>query len=150
MRQSCIYGPRQFGIEDQGWVAWFTIAAVCGRPVTIYGDGKQVRDVLHVEDLVQAYEAAIERRDEASGQAFNLGGGPANVMSLLELLDLLRQRVGREMELLWAEPRIGDQPVFVCDLGKARERLGWCPRIGVKEGVARLLEWVKENRELFG
>jgi CDP-paratose 2-epimerase len=85
-RQSCIYGTRQFGIEDQGWVAWFTIAAVLGKQITIYGDGKQIRDVLHVEDLVRAYKAAIANHEQASGGAFNIGGGPTNTMSLLELL----------------------------------------------------------------
>ncbi len=83
-RQSCIYGPRQFGIEDQGWVAWFTIAAVLQKPITIYGDGKQIRDVLHVEDLVGAYQAAIEHQEIANGQAFNIGGGASKTLSLME------------------------------------------------------------------
>lgn len=149
MRQSCIYGPRQFGIEDQGWVAWLTIAAVLGKQVTIYGDGKQIRDVLHVADLARAYEAAVERRSDVSGEAFNIGGGPANTLSLLELLSQLEQELGRETPLAWSDWRPGDQPVFVCDLHKAAHRLGWQPRIGAKEGVTQLLEWVKRNQELF-
>lgn len=148
-RQSCIYGTRQFGIEDQGWVAWFTIAAVLGKPITIYGDGKQIRDVLYVEDLCRAYAAAIQHRDIACGQAFNIGGGPASTMSLLELLALLGSELGMELEPKWAAWRPGDQPVFVCDIAKARERLGWRPEINVREGVGQLFEWVRINGDLF-
>lgn len=149
-RQSCIYGTRQFGIEDQGWVAWFAIAGVLEKPITIFGDGKQIRDVLHVDDLVGAYMAAIANRDKARGEAFNIGGGPSNTMSLLELLAHLESVLGRPIPLSWADWRPGDQPVFVCNIDKARERLGWQPRIGVKEGVGQLIEWVRENRSLFG
>lgn len=149
MRQSCIYGPRQFGIEDQGWLAWFVIAAVCGRPLTIYGDGKQVRDVLHVDDLVRAYERAFELRAASSGQAFNLGGGPANTLSLLELVHALEAKLGKTIPLAFSPTRVGDQPVFVCDVTKAREMLGWSPEVGWADGVGRLFEWVTGNRELF-
>ncbi|MGR8934976.1 MAG: SDR family NAD(P)-dependent oxidoreductase [Gammaproteobacteria bacterium] len=148
-RQSCIYGTRQFGIEDQGWVAWFTIAAVLGKNITIYGDGKQIRDVLHVEDLVRAYESAILHRDAASGQAFNIGGGPENTMSLLELLAYLKEALNIDIPLQWDVWRPGDQPVFVCDLGKAREILGWQPQIAVRDGVKALSAWVSENADLF-
>jgi CDP-paratose 2-epimerase len=148
-RQSCIYGTRQFGIEDQGWVAWFTIAAVLGKQITIYGDGKQIRDVLHVDDLARAYEAAINHREAASGQAFNIGGGPGNTMSLRELLAYLEQTLGIDIPLQWADWRPGDQPVFVCDLSKARARLGWQPQIGVQDGVRQLIHWVRDNKQLF-
>lgn len=148
-RQSCIYGTRQFGIEDQGWVAWFTIAAVLGKQITIYGNGKQIRDVLHVKDLTRAYEAAITNRDAASGQAFNIGGGPANTMSLLELLSYLEQELDINIPLLWDVWRPGDQPVFVCDLNKAKQRIGWQPEINVQEGVKDLIHWVRDNEELF-
>ena len=148
-RQSCIYGTRQFGIEDQGWVAWFTIAAVLGKPITIYGDGKQIRDVLQVEDLARAYEAVYLHRDQASGQAFNIGGGPGNTMSLLELLGYLEVELGIEIPLRWSNWRPGDQPVFVCNLDKAERLLGWRPRIGVRDGVRQLIHWVRENRGLF-
>jgi CDP-paratose 2-epimerase len=149
MRQSCIYGTRQFGIEDQGWVAWFTIAAVLGKPITIYGDGKQIRDVLHVRDLARAYEAAVDHASEVSGQAFNIGGGPGNTLSLLELLALLEGDLGIRIPLRWDDWRPGDQPVFVCDLAKAREQLGWAPTIGVREGVRELAQWVSANPGLF-
>ncbi len=148
-RQSCIYGTRQFGIEDQGWVAWFTIAHVLDKPITIYGDGKQIRDVLHVTDLCQAYGAAIENRDQATGQAFNIGGGPQNTLSLLELLDHLKRFLGKQSPLSWDDWRPGDQPVFVCDLTKARETLGWSPEVSVEDGVEGLAGWVAENQELF-
>jgi CDP-paratose 2-epimerase len=149
LRQSCIYGTRQFGIEDQGWVAWFTIAAVLGKTITIYGDGKQIRDVLHVNDLVRAYEAAASHPEQAAGQAFNIGGGPGNTMSLLELLAYLQDELKITIPLKWDDWRPGDQPVFVCNLDKARERLGWSPRISVREGVKDLSQWVSQNAELF-
>lgn len=148
-RQSCIYGTRQFGIEDQGWVAWFTIAHVLNKPITIYGDGKQIRDVLHVNDLCRAYEAAIENAAKATGQAFNIGGGPKNTLSLLELLAFLKEFLGKQSALTWDKWRPGDQPVFVCDLTKAKTMLGWSPAINVQSGVTDLSAWVAENPELF-
>lgn len=148
-RQSCIFGTRQFGIEDQGWVAWFTIAAVLGKQITIYGDGKQIRDVLHVDDLARAYEAAYEHRDAIAGQAFNIGGGPGNTMSLLELLAYLEAELGIKIPLKWSDWRPGDQPVFVCNLDKAQRLLGWQPTIGVREGVRQLIHWVRDNAGLF-
>jgi len=148
-RQSCIYGPHQFGIEDQGWVAWFAIRAMQGLPVTIYGDGKQVRDVLFVEDLIAAYNAAIERIDTVAGRAYNMGGGPANTLSLLELLGLLDARYGQPTPHSFDEWRPGDQLVFVADIRKAEADLGWRPRVSASEGVNRLLDWLEANRRLF-
>ena len=148
-RQSCIYGPRQFGIEDQGWVAWFTIASVLGRPLTIYGDGKQIRDILHVDDLLQAFDAVIDRKDKVNGQAFNIGGGPDNTMSLIELIDYLETELRKKIPIKWDDWRPGDQQVFVCNIIKANEFLGWTPKIQVKQGVKQLISWVKENKHLF-
>ncbi len=148
-RQSCIYGTRQFGIEDQGWVAWFTIASVLKKQITIYGDGKQIRDVLHAGDLVRAYQAAYEKRGQSSGQAFNIGGGPRNTLSLLELIAQLEQKLGEKIPLKWSGWRPGDQPVFVCDVAKAERLLGWRPAIGVREGVDELIAWARDNRRLF-
>ncbi len=148
-RQSCIYGTRQLGIEDQGWVAWFTIAATLDKTLTIFGNGKQIRDVLWVEDLVRAYAAAIERREAASGHAFNIGGGPVNTLSLLELLRYLQDSLGKSVAPRWADWRPGDQPVFVCNLAKAQARLGWAPQVGVPAGVEHLITWVRANAELF-
>ena len=149
LRQSCIYGERQMGIEDQGWVAWFTIAHVLDKPITIYGDGKQIRDVLHVKDLCRVYEAAMQNQETAIGQAFNIGGGPQNTLSLRELLAFLKQFLGKQSPLSWDDWRPGDQPVFVCDLTKVRDKLGWQPEIGVQKGVKDLAAWVSENPELF-
>jgi CDP-paratose 2-epimerase len=128
-RQSCIYGPHQFGVEDQGWVAWFIIAALLGRPLTIYGDGKQVRDVLHVDDLARLYEMAAMNADKVNGKAYNIGGGPENAISLLELLALLEKRLGRPVPRAKADWRRGDQPVYVSDLSRVSTDLGWRPSI---------------------
>jgi CDP-paratose 2-epimerase len=148
-RQSCIYGMWQFGIEDQGWVAWLTIAAVLGKKITIYGDGKQTRDVLHVQDLARAYEAAFDRREAVTGQAFNIGGGPNNAMSLLELIGYLEQELDIRVPLRWSDWRPGDQPVFICNLAKAKRLLAWEPKIPVREGVGQLIRWVRDNKKLF-
>ena len=149
LRQSCIYGPRQFGIEDQGWVAWFTIAAMLDKEITVYGDGKQIRDVLHVEDLVAAYQAAIDNRQRISGTAINIGGGPSNTLSLLELLDYLEKTLEKKITPSWDGWRPGDQPVFVCDLDKAKEEMDWQPTISVDQGVVKLIHWVQQNASLF-
>jgi CDP-paratose 2-epimerase len=148
-RKSCIYGPRQFGIEDQGWVAWFTIAAVLSLPITIYGDGKQVRDILYVDDLVAAYRAAYRHIDRAAGEVFNIGGGPEYTLSLLELLEMLGELVGRKIPVTYAATRPGDQVIYVSDVRKADHDLGWRPTIDPRQGVARLYEWVTANQKLF-
>ncbi|HET92373.1 MAG TPA: NAD-dependent epimerase/dehydratase family protein [Chloroflexi bacterium] len=150
LRQSCIYGPRQMGVEDQGWVAWFIIAVVTGKPITIYGDGKQVRDVLFVEDLLDAYDAAVARIDVAGGQVYNVGGGPAFTMSVwAEFGPILEGLVGRPVAVAWADWRPGDQRIYVSDIRRAERDLGWRPRVGVREGIERLYEWVAGHRHLF-
>jgi CDP-paratose 2-epimerase len=150
-RQSCIYGQRQMGVEDQGWVAWFVIAAVSGKPITIYGNGKQVRDLLHVDDLVRAFQLATEQIDVTKGQVYNLGGGPANTLSIwAEFGPLLKELTGCEVvPAAWRDWRPGDQPVFVADVNKARREFGWAPQVSVRDGIARLVEWVRANPELF-
>lgn len=148
-RQSCIYGERQFGVEDQGWVAWFAIAAILGRPLTIFGDGRQVRDLLHVDDLVAAYELGFEHPEAISGQAFNLGGGPANTLSLLELIALLEGILRRRLAFRTADCRPGDQKVFVSNVAKASQRLGWAPTVSCEDGVQRLVSWVNANRAML-
>lgn len=145
-RQSCIYGQRQFGVEDQGWVAHFIISAVLGRPMTIYGDGKQVRDLLFVDDLVDAYEKAVKNIRRTAGQIYNIGGGPANTLSLLELLAKLEPLVGKKIRCPFAAPRPGDQLIYVSDIRRARRDFGWAPKISVPEGVERLHAWVAANR----
>ena len=150
LRQSCIYGPRQFGIEDQGWVAWFVIAALLGKPITIYGDGKQVRDVLYVDDLLDAYDAAIDRIDLAAGQVYNVGGGPENTLSIWHQFGpILESLLGEEIPVTHADWRPGDQRVYVSDIRKAQRELGWQPQVSVQDGIRRLFEWVRAHRNLF-
>ncbi|MAG21757.1 MAG: CDP-paratose 2-epimerase [Candidatus Diapherotrites archaeon] len=148
-RQSCIYGQRQFGIEDQGWVAWFTIASALDKQLTIFGDGKQIRDILHVDDLIRAYGLATEQIEKVKGQIFNIGGGAENTMSLLELLAFLEEFFGKKIDVKHGDWRPGDQPVYVSDISKAKEVFGWAPKIGVKDGVKKLYDWVLENKEMF-
>ena len=149
-RQSCIYGPRQWGIEDQGWLAWMMIAAVTGKQITIYGDGKQVRDILHVHDLLNAYDAAVEKIDRAKGEIYNIGGGPRNMLAVwTEFGPILERLMGRKIEVAHADWRPGDQRVFYADFSKAKRELGWEPKIDLEQGLEMLFNWVKENRDLF-
>jgi len=149
-RQSCIYGPRQFGVEDQGWVAWFIIAVLLNRSITIYGDGKQVRDLLYVEDLLDAYDAATARIDQAAGQVYNVGGGTENQLSIWEeFRPLLEQMAGHPIAIDRGDWRPGDQRIYVSDIRKAARELDWKPQISVGEGINRLYRWVKDNLRLF-
>jgi CDP-paratose 2-epimerase len=148
-RQSCIYGYRQFGVEDQGWVAWFMIASQLERPITIYGDGKQVRDILFIDDLLDAYDAAFAAGKVAWGRAYNIGGGRGNVLSLLELIAYIEKRRGTKLPYDLAEWRPGDQKIFMSDIRRARSELGWEPKTGCLQGLGLLYEWVAENKGLF-
>ncbi len=143
-RQSCIYGPRQFGNEDQGWVMYFTKAALEGNPITIYGDGKQIRDILHVDDLIAAYEAGIERIDHTSGQIFNIGGSPRNTISLLELIAWLERTLQKKVSYSFADWRPGDQKVYVSDVSALKSIVGWEPKIEREQGLQSLLTWAQE------
>ena len=145
-RMSCIYGRRQMGTEDQGWVAHFLIRALAGEPITIYGDGKQVRDILDVSDAVDAYVSAFDRAGEVAGNAFNLGGGPSNAISLLELLDEIRAVTDRRVELDFRDWRQGDQRWYVSDTAKAREALGLRAPLAWRKGVASLASWLASER----
>lgn len=151
LRQSCIYGPHQFGIEDQGWVAWFVIAAVTRRPIKIYGDGKQVRDLLFIEDLLDIYDLVLEKIDIAAGQVYNIGGGPENAVSVWrEFGPLLERLMGREiMTENGGDWRLGDQRVYISNIHKAVQELDWKPKINVENGSRRLLAWVQANRGYF-
>jgi CDP-paratose 2-epimerase len=146
-RMSCIYGPHQHGNEDQGWVAHFLIRALDGEPLTVYGDGAQVRDVLYVDDLVDAMLLARDNAGLLAGRAFNIGGGPDSTTSLLELVDLIDELHGERPELAFAEERQGDQRYYVSDARAFRQATGWRPRVGVAEGVAELYRWLVEARE---
>jgi CDP-paratose 2-epimerase len=150
-RQSTIYGPRQFGVEDQGYLSWFVIAAVMGKPITIYGDGKQVRDMLYVEDLLAAYDLAIEKIDIAAGKVYNVGGGSENTTSIWqELGPKLESLLGQEIQVNWVSDwRPGDQRIYISDIGKIKRELGWRPQVNFDEGIQRIFNWVRDNRALF-
>jgi CDP-paratose 2-epimerase len=145
-RMSCIYGPHQLGTEDQGWVAHFLIQALEGRPITLYGDGRQVRDILFVDDLVDAMLLAQRAMPTDSGRVFNIGGGPDNTVSLLELLQLIGDRIGRAPAVGFDDWRPGDQRYFVSDTRGFEQVTGWRPVVGVREGVARLADWLADRR----
>ena len=147
-RMSCIYGPHQFGTEDQGWVAHFLISALEDKPITIYGNGKQVRDILYVEDLTNAFVLAHKNIDKLAGQAFNIGGGPGSTVSLLEILDIIREKGGKEMDVSFEDWRTGDQYYYVSNTSKFKEATGWEPKYSVDEGVENLLRWLCENRNI--
>ena len=147
-RMSCIYGTRQFGVEDQGWVAWFTLATLVEKPITIYGDGKQVRDILYVTDLVNAYDSFLKKRDTLHHGVYNMGGGMENTISLLELLDILEDLTGKRSDIKFDDWRPSDQKVYISDTTKAKKDLGWNTKIGVKEGVKNLVDWVKSSNTI--
>ncbi|MGQ9513774.1 MAG: NAD-dependent epimerase/dehydratase family protein [Thermoproteota archaeon] len=146
-RMSCIYGERQIGVEDQGWLAWFAGATIFGKPITIYGTGKQVRDVLYVGDLVAAIESFL--RGNGRSGIFNIGGGAEFTLSLLELLEMLEKLTKKKTLIRFSDWRPSDQKVYISDISKAREQLSWKPSVTPLEGVGRLVSWVQENKELF-
>ncbi len=146
-RQSAIYGERQFGVEDQGWLAHFVISATLGRPITIYGDGKQVRDMLYVGDLARAFERAVDQIDTVRGRVFNIGGGPGFTLTIWsETGPMLEKLSGRTLDVRYGTWRPGDQKVYVSDIRKAGRELGWKPEVGPQDGLARLWQWAQENR----
>jgi CDP-paratose 2-epimerase len=150
MRQSCIYGYRQFGIEDQGWIAWFIIAGIKKFPISIYGNGKQVRDVLFIDDLLDAYDSAVERITVAAGQVYNIGGGSNNTISVwVEFGQMLEGFLNEHIPLKYRDWRPGDQPIYISDIRKAERELGWHPKVSVKQGIPLLCEWIRENEHLF-
>jgi CDP-paratose 2-epimerase len=148
-RQSCIYGPNQFGIEDQGWVAWFTIATLMNKDITIYGDGKQIRDVLYVGDLVDLYEKAILNKDIVSGKIYNIGGGPSFTLSLVELIGVLEERFKRKIDRKHSDWRPGDQKVYVSDISKIIADLGWQPTTDLHKGINEMANWIEASKEIL-
>jgi len=149
-RQSCIYGPHQFGVEDQGWVAWFIIALANNKNITIYGNGKQVRDLLYIDDLISAYDKASNNIGVTRGQIYNIGGGCKNTMSIwLEFKPILEKLFRRKIDVKFSDWRPGDQPIFVSDIGKAKKDFGWEPKVEVESGIRKLYEWVWKNKNIF-
>jgi CDP-paratose 2-epimerase len=149
-RQSCIYGPRQYGIEDQGWIAWFIIALTKKKTISIYGNGKQVRDLLYIDDLISAYDLAYKNVKKITNRIFNIGGGPGNTISVwLELKPLLVKLFKHEINVNFLPARKGDQPIYVSDIRKAKDILGWEPKVSIKDGVKELFDWVHANKNIF-
>ena len=149
-RQGAVYGPRQFGVEDQGWAAWFIIAAVTGKPIAIFGDGKQVRDMCHVRDLGRVYDLAIANIDRVAGEVYNIGGGPENTLSIWKEFGMqLEEMMGRPIPVQYKDWRPGDQRVNIQDVSKAYAELGWKPEIRVRDGLQDLYDWVAGNPEMF-
>jgi CDP-paratose 2-epimerase len=144
-RMSCIYGPHQHGNEDQGWVAHFLIQARARQPITIFGDGMQVRDVLFADDLVNAFQLALENSERLAGLAYNIGGGPRNTLSLLELLDLIAELEGDRPPVRFENWRVGDQRYYVSDTRAFETATGWKARVEVRDGVRRLHSWLVES-----
>ena len=141
LRMSCIYGPHQFGTEDQGWVAHFLIRALRGEPISVYGDGRQVRDILHVDDAVAAYRLLLQNIDLAQGQAYNLGGGPQNAVSVRRVLREIEEIAGRPLDIRQGEWRAGDQLYFVADTRRLSETLGWAAASSWRDGLRQLHDW---------
>ena len=147
-RMSCIYGTRQFGFEDQGWVAWFVIANLTGQDIVVYGDGKQVRDLLYVDDLVEAYDKFIN--SDIKHDVFNIGGGPRNTTSLLEFISLVEQKTGIKFRKIEHKDwRPSDQKVYISDISKVSKALSWKPGITIEKGLEKLIEWVGANNKFF-
>jgi CDP-paratose 2-epimerase len=143
LRMSCIYGPRQFGTEDQGWIAHFMLQSIRRCPITIFGDGLQVRDTLHIDDAVDAWLRILDGIDAVRGRIFNLGGGPKNAISLLELLDLIAQSRGERPEVRFSGWRPGDQPWYVSDIRALATAVGWQPRVTLRDGLRTLERWLE-------
>jgi CDP-paratose 2-epimerase len=148
-RMSCIYGPRQMGCEDQGWVAFFLIQAQMKRGITIFGDGKQVRDVLYVEDLIDALMKAWEHKSRTSGRAYNIGGGPERTLSLLEFITIIQNRLNLPLPHEFSDWRPGDQKVYVSDIRQAARDMEWTPKTSPEEGIGKLVLWIQKNQYLF-
>lgn len=145
LRQSCIYGSHQFGNEDQGWVAFFAKQILKKRPITIYGTGKQVRDILYISDLLACYDQALKKINQTQGQIYNIGGGKDCSVSLLELIGLIERLTGNQVKLKYDKERPGDQKVFYVNFEKAKKDFAWQPKVNVEQGVMRLLEWLKTH-----
>lgn len=150
-RHSSMYGSRQFATYDQGWVGWFTQKAMekyinpsC-EPFTISGNGKQVRDILHADDMINLYFTALSNIDKICGQAYNIGGTMEQSLSLLELFDVLNSKLNVKLEFIQLPQRLSDQKVFVADTTKIRDKLGWEPRVSTNEGISKMVDWIKET-----
>jgi len=150
LRQSCIYGPRQFGVEDQGWMAWFIIAVSNNKPIQIYGDGCQVRDILYIDDLIDAYDNVYQKRHITRGHVYNIGGGPDNALAVWsQFKTILEKLFRREIPVIYKKWRPGDQKVYISDIRKAKKEIGWKPTTNIVQGINKLYDWIVKNKILF-
>ncbi|MDO8601353.1 MAG: SDR family NAD(P)-dependent oxidoreductase [bacterium] len=148
-RQSGIYGPHQFGIEEQGWLAWFCNALLFKKPVTIFGNGKQVRDVLYVDDIIKAYNSALINIKKTRGKAYTIGGGSNFSLSIWELFEIFEKLTGKKLDYKFGPWRAGDQKIYISDLTSAKKDFGWSPKISPKEGVKKLYDWIRQNQNII-
>ncbi len=148
-RQSGIYGPHQFGIEEQGWIAWFCNALLFNKPVTIFGNGKQVRDVLYVDDVIRAYDSAFRNAKKSRGKAYNIGGGPSFSISIWELFEILEKISDKKFNYKFGPWRPGDQKVYISDINRAKKDFNWQPAISPKKGIEKLFNWILQNKNLI-
>ena len=149
VRQSCIYGSNQFGIEDQGWLAWFVIATILRKKITIFGDGKQVRDLLYIDDLNRLFETLINNKKQNVERVYNVGGGYNFSLSILELLDILEKILGKKIKVNFSKWRMGDQKVYISNNLRLKKNFGWKPLISPKVGIKKLMSWVYDNKKLI-
>ena len=149
LRQSCIYGTNQYGIEDQGWIAWFVIASLLGKKITVFGDGKQVRDLLYIDDLNRLFEILANNKKKDIDRVYNVGGGLDFSLSILELLEILEKTLQIKIKVNFSKWRMGDQKLYISNNAKLKKTFGWEPTIHPKIGVKNLINWVKDNKELI-
>ena len=147
-RQSGIYGPHQFGIEEQGWLAWFCNALLLDKPVSIFGDGKQVRDVLYIDDLIKAYDLSLKNIAKTRGKVYTIGGGADFSLSIWELFEILEKLGGKKFSYKISPWRPGDQRIYISDTSSAKRDFNWQPTVSPQEGVAKLYNWIEQNKDL--
>lgn len=149
LRQSCIYGINQYGIEDQGWLAWFVIASLINKKITIFGDGKQVRDLLYIDDLNRLFEILANNKRKNIDRVYNVGGGYKFSLSILELLEILENKLGKKIKVNFSNWREGDQKLYISNNNKLKKNFGWEPKINPKIGINQLMTWVDDNKKLI-
>ena len=149
LRQSCIYGTNQFGIEDQGWLAWFVIASILGKKITIFGDGRQVRDLLYIDDLNRLFEIIANNKKHKRENVYNVGGGNNFSLSILELIDYLKKTKNPKIKLGYKKWRLGDQKIYISDNSKLNKNFGWKPKISPNVGIKKLISWVNKNKNII-
>lgn len=149
-RKSCIYGTNQYGVEDQGWISWFAIAhLIKNKTINVYGNGKQLRDILFIDDLILAYELCIKKIDKTSGKVFNIGGGKQNTISVIEAIDKINRFSNKKINFNYSEERIGDQKAYVSDISKINKLTGWKPKVNIENGFKKMVDWIKKNNKVL-